>query len=417
MSSKWQYATIPAEQRLNMLKEGNEALYKEELARTQDVIVNRLEAGLDVKDQMDWADTVSYNYELGKAQNSGGSVSDIPKTGYAQQLFGNLSVSTSNGTSSVSNPKNVTNTYGTSQSTTESKLRSAYQKGVNERAGILNNEYATYVDSLNAEYEKRKKEVIKEYERLEKLYAENSVNNGYSQYGGRSLTDKISARENLVNTLAALDSEKNGLILDAQNKLRAQLMEVTDIVAKTISDEYYKYQNLLSDQEALEYQKMRDAANDDFKWQQFLYSKERDGVKDSFDQQDYLLNLAKFERQKEENDKEYEARMKEYEADNAYRYQKLADDKELSYAKLFADYSENAENTENENGETEQKKFGKKYIDHLNMAINIVSAVKNNGDGYTKAFSDKELLNWIKSFELSQEEKEKICKEVGIKFS
>lgn len=422
MSSKWKYATIPAEQRINMLRnDGNEALYKEELARTQDVIISRLEAGLDVKAQMDWADTVSYNYKAGEVERAGGSADNVARTGYADQLFGNMSVSTVSGTSTVSNPKNVRNPYGATEQTAEQRMRSSYERGINERAQILNSEYSTYVQSLNSQYEKKKKQVIKEYERLEKLYAEKSLNDGYSQYGGRSLTDQLKAREDLVNALAALDAEKNGLILKAQNSLRSQLMDVADTVGKTISDEYYRYSNLQAEKEALEYQKLRDSINDDRKWQEFLYSKERDAVSDSFSEKEYLLALAKLEHQKDESDRDYETRMKEFEADNAYRYRKLDDDKSLAYAKLYSDYMSDVpqnETTDQINVQSKDyKKFGKYYIDQLNMAKQAASLVTNTGDGYRKVYSDREIVNWIKTFNLTEEEKKKICKELGLDYN
>ena len=71
MATKWKYATIPAAQRISMLKSGNDELYNEEIARTKDAISNRLAAGLDVSEQMKWADTVSYNHNLSKAKSMG----------------------------------------------------------------------------------------------------------------------------------------------------------------------------------------------------------------------------------------------------------------------------------------------------------------------------------------------------------
>lgn len=410
MASKWKYATIPAEQRLNMLKEGNDALYKEELARTQDVIASRLEVGLDVKEQMDWADKISYNYELGKAERSGSPTDNISRTGYADQLFGNFSVSTKNGTSTTSNPQNVKNPYGK----TETSYEKAYQRGVNERAQILNNEYATYVQNTTAEFEKKKKQLIKEHERLEKLYAEQSLNDGYSQYGGRSLTEKLRARETLVDALAALDSEKNALILNAQNSLRSQLNDVTSAVAKTISDEYYRHASLNAEKDALEYKRLRDAIDDDFRWQEFLYSKERDAAQDSFTQQDYLLALKKLEQQKYESDMDYETRMKELEADNAYRYRKLDDDKEIAYAKIPKSSSDTQE--QDILGE-DYKKFGETYINYANRARYYATMVENTGDGYRKKYSDSEIVDWIKTFPLTEEEKKKICKDLGLKYN
>ena len=69
MSTKWKYATMPAEQRLEEVRGGNTELYKEELARTQDVINSRRAVGLDVSEQESWANRVTQNYNLSKSQN------------------------------------------------------------------------------------------------------------------------------------------------------------------------------------------------------------------------------------------------------------------------------------------------------------------------------------------------------------
>ena len=77
MSTKWKYASLPADMRLERLRSGDEALYKEEIARTKDAISKRLSEGVDASEQMKWADTVSYNYNLSKAENMGISPENV----------------------------------------------------------------------------------------------------------------------------------------------------------------------------------------------------------------------------------------------------------------------------------------------------------------------------------------------------
>ena len=82
-NTKWKYGTIPATERLSMLRKGNKDLYDEELSRTRDAIENRLAAGLDVSEQMKWGDTISYQYNLSQAEKAG----ENPENGIFEEAF------------------------------------------------------------------------------------------------------------------------------------------------------------------------------------------------------------------------------------------------------------------------------------------------------------------------------------------
>lgn len=88
MSTKWKYATLSANERLGMVRNGNKDVYDNEIARAKDVIKARNEAGLDISEQKKWIDDVSYNYNLYNASKMGISPSDVNKTGYADRLPG-----------------------------------------------------------------------------------------------------------------------------------------------------------------------------------------------------------------------------------------------------------------------------------------------------------------------------------------
>ena len=84
MSSKWKYANLDAETRLEMLRSGNKAVFDEEVERTKSVTKARKELGLDTDEQEKWMDTVGYNYNLSTAKNMGEPAASVSKTGYAK---------------------------------------------------------------------------------------------------------------------------------------------------------------------------------------------------------------------------------------------------------------------------------------------------------------------------------------------
>ena len=87
MANKWKYSTLPASERLGMVRNGNKDVYDNEIARSLDVIKQKKELGLDISDQKDWIDKVGYNYNLHLASGMA-SPSDVKKTGYADKILG-----------------------------------------------------------------------------------------------------------------------------------------------------------------------------------------------------------------------------------------------------------------------------------------------------------------------------------------
>lgn len=79
MASKWKYADLDAQHRLELLKKGNKELFDEEVERTREVTNARRELGLDTTEQERWMDTVGYNYNLHLSDGS----TPVSKSGYA----------------------------------------------------------------------------------------------------------------------------------------------------------------------------------------------------------------------------------------------------------------------------------------------------------------------------------------------
>ena len=80
MATKWKYADIDAENRLEMLRNGNKELFLEETARTKEITDARRALGLDTSEQEKWMDTVGRNYNQSLA-SEGDTVST---KGYAE---------------------------------------------------------------------------------------------------------------------------------------------------------------------------------------------------------------------------------------------------------------------------------------------------------------------------------------------
>ena len=69
MANKWKYSTLTADERLDRIRSGDEDVYNSEIERSNDVIKQRKEAGLDISAQNNWIDTLNYNYGLSKTGN------------------------------------------------------------------------------------------------------------------------------------------------------------------------------------------------------------------------------------------------------------------------------------------------------------------------------------------------------------
>lgn len=87
MASMWKYSSVPAKERLRMIRNGDEDVYKSEIARSVDTANSRKNLGLDISEQKKWIDNISYSYNLYNAERMGISEYNINKTGYADRLL------------------------------------------------------------------------------------------------------------------------------------------------------------------------------------------------------------------------------------------------------------------------------------------------------------------------------------------
>ena len=163
MANKWKYSSLPAEERIGMIRKGDKDVYANEVDRALDVIKTRESLGLDTTDQKDWIDNISYNYNLYNAERMGISPNNVNKTGYADKIL-------ASGTQEGKNRKYVTTVGGKNAEKNykanklleefEQKINDAKSTIANLREWLLNNgidqdsqDGKKYIDSFNDELE------------------------------------------------------------------------------------------------------------------------------------------------------------------------------------------------------------------------------------------------------------------------
>ncbi len=425
MATKWRYATVPASQRLDMLKSGNKELYDEEIARTQEAIANRLAAGLDVSAQMDWADSVAYNYNLSNAKNMGISEDDVARTGYAQKLFGDIKVTGPDGKeSTVGSPANLsTKNYKEDPSVLNSQniagtISKSYMAAINRQASLLNNSYQQYLKQLDAQYKKYEDEARKQYNNALRISEEASVNG--NEGDKLNLTEKLRLQENFNNTLAEYRSQKTAAQNQAKSEIDQKIYNMYISALSGISDEYYRYNSLLNDKELAEYQKSRDALTDN-KW----YAEFSAAIKQADKENEQWQK--EYDMQKIENNRDYSLSQSRIAADN----QKLYTD----FYKWYNEFLGNKEHQELKNDQWEREFEYQKQTD-AQKAAQGNDGSKLSGDGYEyfgdsynyaldyarmlasgkggRKYTDEELAKWVGELDLSEKEKKEIAKIIGV---
>ena len=383
MSTKWKYATMPAEQRLEELRGGNTELYNEELARTQDVIDSRLAVGLDVSEQKNWAEKVTQNYNLSKSQNK-----NRASYGYSKRTG--------------------TNSHTSALDT----ATAAHVAAVNSRLSAICDSFNKYVTSLRADYETRRKKAIEEYEAYEKKYEEMLLNGNVSENGGRSMSLRLKEQEMFYDYLSELEAQMNAAIANAKSALDSQISETQLWAADQLSDTLYNYDQLAFEYDKLDYQKQADDKAYS-KWQQeFAAETALSEDKLALEREKEQNSVNKSEKELE-NDRQnaltnYYMWLYEQQYDEKYDNSRLELDREKFEYQKQKDKSardpekEQDDKTHSEGSKT-KKEFGTDYVNYHNM----VKGVMESGTKQPKS----SLSAWIDSFELSENEKKKLKKD------
>ncbi len=147
MATKWKYATLDADTRLKMLRNGNKDVFDEEVERTKSVVKARKELGLDTSEQESWMDTVGYNYNLWNAEKLGESKDNVSKTGYAELYLKNKGANAQKANSS----KFIPGAVGNLSDYAFGRISTAGNAAKN----AINSKYDTLLEDAKAEYEKQ----------------------------------------------------------------------------------------------------------------------------------------------------------------------------------------------------------------------------------------------------------------------
>ena len=440
-TTKWKYGTVPASARLTMLRKGNKELYDEEIARTRDAITARLEAGLPVDEQMKWGDTVSYQYNLSQAEKNGERPESVAETGYAKKLFSDLAVSDGEKTSTPEKPEKIASgsyrdAYKNESGDTIAKAtRDAYAAAVNRRLSDISAQYNRYVRDINDDYARQKKQALAAYEQSEKIEREKELNDGRPG-GGRSETAKLKSRQTLNDYLAELDRKKTDALTAAHETAQQAVYDVRTSGLSELSDEFYRYNQLYQKDGEIEYQKNRDAAEDE-KWYTELTERLKGEQLDREALNAYRSAQLEQQRRKEENDlalardqleykkeadnRDYEKWLREFEEETAQGRSELArkwqsdrDSVQLSREKAARE-AENAEK-KTQSAQASQEEFGRLYASVLAEAEYMHGAAQNRGNGrYALRYTDQDVLEYIaRQDELTARERLRIIKALGL---
>ena len=368
------------------------------------------------------ADTVSYNYNLGLAQKNGLSGDTVAKTGYADKLFGNIKVTGPDGTSSTaSSPKKISSPYG--EESLADKLTRQKAAALNSRISSLNASFNEYQKMLDAQYAQYEKEAIQEYEDALKIANEAAIN---GQRGGLSESDKLKMKEKLNSAIANYRNGKAQALSQAKGELDEMIYGLYSQSLSSASDDYYKYYSLLADKEALEYQKQRDAAEDNKWYTEFTSKLQKESDELSWEKEKenaYIDRWQKeYDMEKEENDRNFYLDSKDSQSDDRkfytdfYRWYQEFVNRISQQQSEQEQWEKEYELKEKKADESSSGSFsdadGKEFSTGYYAALEYARMLKSLGG--SQKYSDKELSDWIDSLELSENEKKSIAKDIGI---
>lgn len=307
MASNWKYATLPAEKRLEMIKDGNQEVFNEEKARALSAIRSRQELGLPVEDQIAWADSVGYNNALYNAKGLGIDAADVEKSGYGERWL------------SGDNPQSL-KLSGIIQNDRKNLL----SEQMDAKNRLAEREYEKAVSELESETEERKRSAYNEAMRKIPEMRETFANLGLSAEGGTVRTHEMQADAALDAAMAELDK----LLLSGKKELLDE-------------KEKQKLQNL--SEMLAEYRSALDKESESARAAQELQLK-----KDQLANDEARLELEKkaAELKAAEADRNYE--LKATEADRNYELENTKLSNELD---MFLKELENRNETRKEDGE------------------------------------------------------------------
>lgn len=316
---KWKYALLPADERIKLVRGGNADVYNSEMARTRSVIKERESLGLDTNSQVDWANKLGYNYNLGNAESMGISPDSVNKTGYGERML-----------SSWKEPEKSSEKKNRTQSGSSlHRVQLGLYKAAEERR--IRKRFAQY-----------KAEAKKDMENYSSVIREDLINNGANPNGGKAIEAELRTREQLMSLLADYDAKMQSAIADNNEYYEGLADKSYDRAYKNAAlalekqkqsdenDRWYaeKYYDYLRDRQS-DANRQSENAEDTRRWEaEFARKKERDSVEDETRREEQAYDRRKDEESRARWEKEF-AFEKEKEATDKEQWEKrLAFDRE-----------------------------------------------------------------------------------------
>ena len=339
MATKWQYATLSAGERLSRIRAGETEIYKQEIARANEVIKDRQTLGLDISEQLAWIQKLDYvktnsgpltpeeiNFNstnpakpsvtntqtnalqtnmqaIANFQNANVNAAGINSGNISNIINGGNTVTQSedipkapqlpqfNAAQFNTNYEREMKAFMENQQKRRDELESTLKRELNEKYGIMNEYYNQMNDTVDRDTLSMKSDYYANaVSRLPSMY-EKYANSGLSFDGGRVRSEQMSYNNALNRSLATLDAQA----IDAKN---------TNNLSKATERNraYSEYTNRLASENArlddAQYQMMRDLQDNSLRQQQFAWEQYRYNTQYEFDRYKYEQQLRETSEQK-----------------------------------------------------------------------------------------------------------------------
>ena len=241
-------------------------------------------------------------------------------------------------------------------------------------------------------------------------------------------------KQELNDFLSELARRKNESIASAHSAAQEAVYKVGSTGLSELSDEFYRYNQLLQKDEENEYQKRRDAIEDDARYRELAAKIEseklhRDALyayraaqlarEEKKNADELALSQSELEFKKASDERDYAKWLKQFETDTALSYGELyrkqqSDRESAAYDRdKLALEAQKLEKSSQKSGEVE---FGTLYASVLAEADHMKNASVYRGENrYAKKYSTQDVLEYIgRQDALTARERLRIIKELGL---
>ena len=433
-NSNWVYADLPANERLEMIRNGDEDVYNQEVERSKEVIQSREELGLDIEAQKKWLDELGYQRSLYRAEQSGIPTGQVSTTGYANMILKDNSQQAKGSKKSYSTGQVINQLV---QDGDEKNLLSVLLQLSNSSAkkqrDSLDAQYKKYVKDVTAQYNKLKQQAIENANNALPKLRESMIMGGHSLNGGTTIAEEMQLKKQLNEVLADYDKQMQQDLSNARNSLNSEFANISSQHNNDLQNQINQYMQLILEQQKFDYSKTRDAASDQ-KWADEFDLRKTDSdrnfglslrdadlrekqVDQSFDQ--WLAEFQEAQKQNEiKNDQwnsAFTEQMNQDKIANEQWEKSFQLQQSNSNALPKANWSPSMQDPTWFDEKSGDGKPLREYIEYVRSYVDANSNLDGTGETY---FVDtyRNVLDWLNKQQLTEEQRNKVINGAGLPF-